>query len=148
MNQGQFTANGWTAAMPDGWEDRSMITLIAASEAESGFASNIVVTRQRVEAQSDVEEFARAQAEMMRRELGAAGGALQILDERAIEIGGVRSYQRLQRFDAGGGQIVQQVQTFFSGAGEILVVTGTATVEAFDRAIPAFKQFVEAFRFD
>lgn len=127
--------------MPGGWEDRSMITLVGAGSAENGFASNIVVTKQRTE--QSVEEFAALQTELMRRELN--GGELQILDERAVEIGGVSSYQRLQRFDAGDGQIIQQVQTFFSGKNTIYAVTGTASLENFDRAIPAFKKFVETF---
>lgn len=147
MNPKKFTANGWTAAMPDDWEDRSMITLVAATDAATGFATNIVVTRQRVEPQTKIEDFARAQAEMMRQELGATGGSMQIVDERAIDIGGIRSYQRLQRFDAGGGQIIQQVQTFFIDKNTVYAITGTATLDGFDGAIPAFKRFVETFRF-
>lgn len=142
MTSEKFVADRWTAAMPDGWEDRSMITLIDSASAESGFASNIVVTKERTDL--SVEEFAAAQTDLMRRELN--GGELQILDERAVEIGGVKSYQRLQRFDAGNGQIIQQVQTFFRGENAIYAVTGTASLEAFDSAIPAFKEFVETFR--
>lgn len=143
MDIEKFTAHGWTSALPAGWEDRSMITLVNAEDAETSFATNIVVTRQRTE--SSVEEFAVLQSALMRQELESNGTALQILDERAVEVGGVSSYQRLQRFDAGNGQIIQQVQTFFQGQNEIFVVTGTATLEMFDRSIPAFKQFVESF---
>jgi len=145
MKPNNLTANGWTAQMPDGWEDRSLITLIGETDA-GGFASNIVVTRQTVEPQATIEEFARAQAEMMRQELASSGSALQILDERAIQIGNTSSYQRLQKFTLENGQIIQQVQTFFLGANMIYAVTGTATLEGFDRAIPAFKKFVETFR--
>lgn len=143
MNSKKFTADSWTAAMPSGWEDRSMITIVKAADAEEGFATNIVVTKQHAE--TSVEDFAAQQAHLMRQELAASGGLLQILDERAIEIGGLPSYQRLQRFDAGGGQIIQQVQTFFLAKKTIYVVTGTTTVEMFDRAIPGFKEFVETF---
>lgn len=143
MSSRKFTAHGWTSALPAGWEDRSMITLVNAEDAESNFATNIVVTKQRTA--TSVEEFAALQAALMRQELESGGSILQILDERAIEIGGVPSYQRLQRFEAGGGQIIQQVQTFFRAQDEIYVVTGTATIEMFDRAIPAFKEFVESF---
>lgn len=143
MASEKFVANGWSAEMPDGWEDRSMITLVGTESAQSGFASNIVVTKQRTDL--GVEEFARLQTDLMRAELN--GGELQILDERAVEIGGVSSYQRLQRFDAGGGKIIQQVQTFFSGDAAIYTLTGTASLEEFDEAIPAFKRFVESFRF-
>lgn len=141
MNSEKFIANGWTAGLPDGWEDRSMITLVGETDA-SGFASNIVVTRQKVEAETNLENYAAIQAEMMRNEVAD----LQILDERAVEINGAKAFQRLQRFAAGGGQIIQQVQTFFLGGQIILAVTGTATLEAFDRSIPAFKKFVETFQ--
>ena len=144
MDSEKFTAHGWTSSVPDGWEDRSMITLVNSADAEEGFATNIVVTKQQTE--TDVKEFAILQSALMRQELESGGAALQILDERTIEIGGVPSYQRLQRFDAGGGQIIQQVQTFFQSQNEIYVITGTATLKKFDLAIPAFKEFVESFR--
>ena len=146
MDSKKFIAHGWKSSLPDGWEDRSMITLVNSADAEEGFATNIVVTKQQTEI--DVKEFAVLQSAMMRQELESGGALLQILDERAIEIGGVPSYQRLQRFDAGGGQIIQQVQTFFQSQNEIYVITGTATLEKFDRAITAFKEFVESFWLD
>jgi hypothetical protein len=135
----KFTANGWTADLPEGWEDRSMITLVGETDA-SGFASNIVVTRQKIE--TNLEDYAAVQAEMMRAEVGN----LQILDERAIEINGAKAFQRLQRFAVGDTQIIQQVQTFFLAGDDIFAITGTATLEAFDRSIPAFKKFVETFQ--
>ena len=151
MNTEKFIANGWTADLPDSWEDRSTITLVGETDAK-GFASNIVVTRENVEPQTSLEEYAALQAAMMRQQLGE----LQILDERAVEINGAPAFQRLQRFavdgGGGGGQIIQQVQTFFLAeflAEKIVfTVTGTATVESFDRSIPAFKRFVETFRFN
>lgn len=136
----KFTANGWTAERPESWEDRSVITLVGETGAD-GFASNIVVTRQTVETGTSLEDYAAFQAEMMESEIGD----MQIIDERAIDINGVRAFQRLHRFSA-GAQIIQQVQTFFLAGDAIFAVTGTAALEAFDRSIPAFKQFVETFR--
>jgi hypothetical protein len=137
----KFTANGWTADLPDGWEDRSMITLVGETDA-GGFASNIVVTRQAVDAATSLADYASIQAEMMRNEVGN----LQILDERAIEINGAQAFQRLQRFAVNENQIIQQVQTYFLHEGTIFAITGTATLEGFDRSIPAFKKFVETFK--
>ena len=137
----KMIANGWTADLPSGWEDRSMITLVGETDA-SGFASNIVVTRQRVDAGTSVEDYAAVQADMMNAEIEN----LQVLDERAIEVNGVESFQRLHRFPIDGGQIIQQVQTFFLAGDTVFAITGTATLEAFDRSIPAFKQFVETFQ--
>jgi hypothetical protein len=141
MSAEKITANGWTADLPDGWEDRSMITLVGETDA-SGFAANIVVTRQKVETGTSVEDYAAIQAEMMLGEIEN----LQILDERAIYINGAKAFQRLQRFSVGGAQIIQQVQTFFLAGEIVFAVTGTATLEAFDHSIPAFKKFVETFQ--
>ncbi len=127
--------------MPDGWEDRSMITLVGETDA-SGFASNIVVTRQTIDSETNLEDYALMQAEMMQNEIGN----LQVLDERAIEINGAQAFQRLQRFLVNENQIIQQVQTYFLHGEMIFAITGTATLEAFDRSIPAFKKFVETFK--
>lgn len=142
MNSDKFTANGWTANLPAGWEDRSMITLVGETDA-SGFVANIVVTRQRIEARTTVEQFAGLQADLMKNEVEE----LQVLDERAVPIKGLPGYQRLQRF-AAGGLLVQQVQTYILSGETVFAITGTATVEAFDRSIPAFKEFVETFQIE
>lgn len=139
MNPEKIVANGWSAALPAGWEDRSVITLVGETD-RYGFAANIVVTREKVAPQASVESYAREQAELMRAE----AGEVQILDERAIKINNLHAYQRLQRF-APDGLPIQQVQTFILADGVIYAITGTATVEAFDRSIPAFKTFVETF---
>jgi hypothetical protein len=143
MSAEKFIANGWSADWPAGWEDRSMVTLVGETDA-SGFASNIVVTRQPVETGASLADYAAMQAAMMRAEVGN----LQILDERALDFNGVEAFQRLHRFAVGDAQIIQQVQTFFLAGDSVFVVTGTAALEAFDRSIPAFRKFVETFRLD
>lgn len=142
MPSQKLTANGWTAEIPANWEDRSTITIIGEID-ETGFASNIVVTRQNFDSSMTLKDYARIQAEMMGNEVDV----LQILDEREIEINDTLAFQRLQRF-AVEGKIIQQVQTFFQNRTTIFAVTGSSSVESFDKAIPAFKLFVETFKFD
>lgn len=141
MNSDKFTADGWTARLPEGWEDRSLITLVGETDG-AGFAANIVVTRHDA-AGASIEEFAARQAELMKNEVGE----LQILDRRSIRIKNLPSYQRLQRF-AGGGLAIQQVQTFILNGERVFSITGTATVEFFDRSVAAFKEFVESFEIE
>ena len=141
MDKEKFNANGWTAEMPEGWEDRSMITLVGAIGSD-GFLSNIVVTRQRVDAQTSLQNYAAKQAELLQQE----SETLQILDERTIEVNGKPSFQRLQRIQLEDGRTIQQVQTFFAGEQIIYTITGTATLELFDQSTPAFKKFVETFQ--
>lgn len=142
MSSQSFTANGWTSEMPAGWEDRSTITVIGETD-ESGFASNIVVTRQDFDPSISLADYARAQAEMTGNEVDI----LQILDEREVEINGTQAFQRLQRL-AVQSKVIQQVQTFFKRDRTIFAVTGSASVESFDRAIPGFRIFVEKFKFN
>lgn len=139
MNEDKFAANGWSAALPAGWEDRSTITLIGETD-DNDFAANIVVTRQKVSPAASIEDFAAEQAELMRREVKT----IEIIDERATTISNLPSFQRLQRFTA-GELAIQQVQTFILSGDTIYAITGTASLAAFDRSIPAFKEFVETF---
>lgn len=142
MEKEKFRANGWTADLPGGWEDRSMITLVNKAD-ESGFLANIVVTKQTVKARTSITDYAAEQARLMQQETDT----LQILDQRSIEINGVESFQRLQQIQLEDGRIIQQVQTFFADGQIIYTITGTAALENFDQSTLAFKEFVETFRF-
>jgi hypothetical protein len=139
MKAGKIISTDWSADLPKGWEDRTMVTLVGPIS-EDGFASNIVVTREKLEQATTVEEYAKVQADLMREELDG----VELMDERAIEINGLPSFQRLQRF-AIDDQIVQQVQTFILGDDFIYAITGSSSVEDFNASIPAFKKFVETF---
>ncbi|MBC7796469.1 MAG: DcrB-related protein [Pyrinomonadaceae bacterium] len=137
----EFNSNGWKTVLPEGWEDRSMITLVGAT-GNSGFASNIVVTRQRVEAKTSIEDYAQTQKEATMREIPN----LQILDERPTTVNGAPAFQRLQRFQAEQFAI-QQAQTFILFNQTVFIITGTATIEDFNAAVPAFRQFTASFEF-
>jgi hypothetical protein len=137
----EFIANEWKSVLPEGWEDCSMITLIGET-GTSNFASNIVVSRQRVNGKTSVEGYAQLQKEAMMREIPN----VQVLDERPATINGVPAFQRLQRFEA-EPHFIQQVQTFILTKQTIFVITGTAAIADFDRSIAAFRNFTENFRF-
>jgi hypothetical protein len=139
MKSGKVISTDWSASMPEGWEDRTMVTLVGPVS-EDGFASNIVVTRERLEDATTVEEYAQVQADLMREEIEG----VELMDERSIEISGLPAFQRLQRF-AIDDQVVQQVQTFIMGDDVIYAITGSSSVEDFNASIPAFKKFVETF---
>lgn len=133
-------ANGFIVDLPAGWDDRTLITL-AGPVGASSFIANVVVTRERVPAQTAIEDYAQAQLTAMKEEMPT----LEILDERATKLNGVPAFQRLQRFTIEGQQL-QQAQTFLLAGGLIFVVTGTAAIADFDNQIPAFRQIVETFR--
>ncbi|HXG84036.1 MAG TPA: DcrB-related protein [Pyrinomonadaceae bacterium] len=136
----KFTANEWKSVLPGGWADRSMITLVGATGA-SGIAANIVVTREELDGQTGVEDYAESQKQAMAEEIER----LEILDERATTLNGAPAFQRLQRFQI-EDLIVQQAQTFVLDKNVVFVITGTASVEDLDAIIDAVRAFAENFR--
>ena len=136
----KFTANKWKSVLPDGWVDRSMITLVGATGA-AGIAANIVVTREEIDGQTSVEDYAETQKQLMMQEIERA----EILDERATTVNDMPAFQRLQRFQI-EDLYIQQAQTFILGGGSIFVITGTAAVEDFNNIIGAVREFTENFQ--
>ncbi len=136
----KFTANKWKSVLPDGWADRSMITLVGATGA-AGIAANVVVTRDDVDGQTSIEDYAETQKQLMMQEIERA----EILDERATTVNDMPAFQRLQRFQI-EDLYIQQAQTFILGGGSVFVITGTAAVEDFNEITGAIKEFTENFQ--
>lgn len=135
-------ANGFACELPDGWEDRSLISLVAPTSPQTGFATNVVVTRERIDSTISIEEYAARQRDALLAELPG----MQFLDERATSVGGAPAFQCLQRFAVEGGAVLQQAQTFVLAGANVFVITCTARVEEFDANIPAFRRISESFR--
>lgn len=139
-----FQANGFDSVQPDGWQDRSTLTLVGPV-AGDGFASNIVVTQQPVDSTTSVTQFAQSQLATLATEVQS----LDIADEREVSLNGRKLYQRLHSFTV-GQQRVAQVQTYVFAIVDdqrtAYVITGTTSPEAFDAAMPAFKAFIEGFK--
>lgn len=138
----KFIANGFSTVLPDGWADRSVLTLVA-QDAKDGFASNVVVLRQEVSGATSVEDYAQEQI----RAVAASVENFDLLDERPAAIQGKSAYQTLQRF-AANGEIVQQAQTFILYNRTIFVFTCTALLREFDAAIPAFRAVMDNLAFE
>ncbi len=135
----KFTAHGWRSVVPEGWRDGSMITLVGPT-GPSGFAANIVVTRDPRNGAGSVEEFAEDQKRSMLAEVGP----VEILDERPLLLNGSPAFQRLHRFSV-EGLAIQQVQTFVLSDDSFFVITGTASIEEFNGMIDSVREFTENF---
>lgn len=135
----QFIANGWTSVLPVGWRDGSMITLVGPT-GPSGFAANIVVTRDPRNGAGSIEVFAEEQKRAMHAEVGH----VEILDERSMLLNGSPAFQRLHRFSV-EGLAIQQVQTFVLSKDAFLTITGTAAIEEFNNMIDSVREFTEKF---
>lgn len=132
--------NEISTVIPNGWDDRTMITLIAPF-APGYFAANVVVNKYFVEPTDSIEDFAREQTRM----LGESVPEFEVLDQRGGVVNTYPSYQQLHRFRTENGMI-QQVQTFLLKGQAIYAITGTALVEDFDKHIQAFREIVENFQ--
>jgi hypothetical protein len=133
----KFLANDFTTVLPEGWRDRSVLTMIGPIT-DDGFAVNVVILREEVGPHVSVEDYAQRQ----RDETAAQVPGLETLDQRATTVNGRPAYQILQRMTA-NGRLVQQVQTYVLSAGVIFVITGSAPEALFAQHIGAFREVVE-----
>lgn len=136
----KFTANDFTTDLPDGWQDRSMLTLVGPADG-SGFAPNVVIMREPVSPRTSIEDYAREQHALARAEIPD----LEVLDERPTTVNSAPAYQRLQRFTARGRRL-QQAQTYVLSDRVVFVITCTAPLDNFDSQIPAFRRVVDNFQ--
>lgn len=133
----KITHNEFASEFPDDWQDRTMLTLIAPFK-PGQFAANIIVVQHDVGASESVEDFARAQLELLQNSLPE----FDLLDFQTARVAGCAAVQQLHRFAAEQG-VLQQVQTFVLHNQKVYAVTGTARVEEFNRHIAAFRQVIE-----
>lgn len=135
----KFTANDFTTVLPETWEDRTMITLLAPFE-PGQFATNIVINKYFVEGTESIEDFAAEQTELLRQNLAD----FELLDSRTATINDYPACQQLHRFRAENG-VIQQVQTFLLINRAIYMITGTSSIQDFNQHLLAFRQVVENF---
>jgi hypothetical protein len=131
--------NEFTTALPEGWEDRTMITLVAPI-IPNQFATNIVITKHFVESNQSLEDFVGEQTKMLMEALPT----FEVLDYRINTIKGYPGCQQLHRFQTENGAL-QQVQTFILANKTVYVITGTAGIEKFNSKLDAFREVVENF---
>jgi hypothetical protein len=135
-----FITNDFQLDLPDGWQDGSLITLIGPTSVD-GFAANVVFTREDVSDKTSIEEFAAAQLSAVHAEIAG----LEILDERALPLGGLPAFQRLRRFEL-EGRSLQQLQTFVLYLSKVFTITCTAEVAEFETHAAAFREIVNSFQ--
>lgn len=136
----KVTATDFTTAIPADWQDRTMMTLVAPF-APGEFAANCVITKHFVAAHESLEDFVSEQLQMMQQSLPA----FEVLDYRVNTLNGLPCCQQLHRFQTESG-FLQQVQTFILANSSVYVITGTATVNDFNRHLDGFREIVENFQ--
>lgn len=138
-----FRANGFDSELPQGWSDRSMITLVGPTS-QDGFAANLVVTRQPLERGTSVTAFGQSQVEAIANEVEE----VKVQFERTANIREREVFQRIHEIRV-GDRWIRQVQAYYvvdrDGQRTGFVVTGSTSPEAFEEALPAIQHFIAKF---
>lgn len=135
-----YQSNNFALEIPDDWQDRSIISF-AANVSPNEFAPNVVVTREIIDVETSIEDYAGNQFDITQAEVQG----LKIVDQQNTTIGGKPAVQIIQSISAHGLKL-QQLQTFILGNGEIYIVTCTTTSANFDQHLPRFRKIAQTFQ--
>lgn len=136
-----YRAVDFTIETPDDWEDRSIVSF-AAPTLPGEFAPNLVVTREVVDLETSIEEYAYRQFDIAHQEVAG----LQIISRENTTLGGRPAVEIVQRLSSHGLNL-QQIQMFILLRCEICVITCTATVGSFNQHLPRFRKLFDSFSF-
>lgn len=136
----RFGGNNFTLEVPDDWQDRSIISFVA-TVAPGEFAPNVVVTKEPIDEETSVEDYAHRQFAVTQAEVQG----LSVVEQQNVEINGRPAVQIVQKISAHGLNL-QQLQTFILAEEEIYVVTCTSTAAAFQQHLPGFQKIADSLR--
>lgn len=134
-----YQANNFTIETPNDWQDRSIITFVAPNQTGE-FASNVVITREAIDAKLTVEDYANRQFAIAQREIAG----IKIVEQNNITLGGKPAIETIQNLSA-NNLALRQLQIFVLLDREICVITCTATVGNFNQNLPRFRKILESF---
>ncbi len=134
-----YQSNNFTIETPNDWEDRSIITFVAPA-APNEFAPNVVITKEAIDAELSIEDYAYRQFEIAQREVSG----MKILEQKNTTLSGKPAVEIVQQLSAHGLNL-QQLQFFVLLYEEICVITCTATVGSFSQYLPRFRQILDSF---
>lgn len=132
----------YSLPLPEGWTDRTAVTLVAPPT-EDGFQANVVVTREPLCQGLGLGGFADGHGALIRQH----ATEFALLDSDHVEVDGERCLLRTVRWRAGDRPAVMQLQAFLVRDGYGIAVIGSAAAERFAEAEPHLRRAIEGFRF-
>ena len=133
-----YKTGNFSLEVPDDWQDRSIISFVA-TVAPNEFAPNVVVTKETVDAEMSVEDYAHRQFSITQAEVEG----LSVVEQTNISINGRPAVQIIQKISAHNLKL-QQLQTFILTNSEIFIVTCTATTSSFAQHLPRFEKISQS----
>lgn len=136
----RYHANNFTIETPDDWQDRSIITFVEPNAVDE-FSPNVVITKENVDLDVGVEDYAHRQFEITNKEVVG----MKILEQKNSTLNGRPAVEIIQRLTAHGLNL-QQLQTFVLLGTSMCVITCTATAGGFSLYLPRFRKILDSFQ--
>jgi hypothetical protein len=138
----RVTTGHFALPLPDGWADRTAVTLLAPLE-PGGFAPNVVVTREPLCANLGLGGFADGQAALLRDQVSD----FEVVATEHATMGGERALLRTTRWRIGSEEQVAQLAAYCVHDGHGIALVCTAHADGFDQAEPVFRELIDGFQF-
>jgi hypothetical protein len=133
-------AGDFDLPLPDGWSDRTAVTLIGPVRVD-GYVPNVVVTREALCSNLGLGGFADGHLRLLREQ----AEEVAVLSTEETEIGGARALVRTVRFRVGDSPALVQLQAFVVGNGIGYALVGTTGEGSFAEAEPELRSIFEGF---
>ena len=140
----QFIHNDFSIGLPDRWIDTSIIAL--AGPPDRGYSPSITVTREKLEFQLTVREYASNQLASLEAELEE--NDYELIEEGTITLNNTNTIARIHTFDVNDDIKAKQMQIYFVKGSEAMTITCTSTQEGFDDHKPYFMEALRYFRWN
>lgn len=138
----EFIHDDFSIGLPDRWIDTSVIAL--AGPPDRGFSPSITITREKLEFQLKIEEYAANQLAAIKEEFDE--NDYEVTEESAIQLSGLPAYQRIHEFDITEEIRAKQMQIYVIKGDEAITITYTSTDEGFDGSRSLFLETLRQFR--
>jgi hypothetical protein len=138
----EFIHNDFVIGFPERWIDTSIIAL--AGPPDRGFSPSITITRERLEFQLNINEYAANQMADLEEELKE--NEYKVVEEGRIQLGDMPAYQRIHKFYVSEDIQAMQMQVYIIKGDAAITITCTTTAEQFNQSKSLFQEAVGQFR--
>ena len=143
MLEHRVRATTFELPLPEGWRDRTAVTIVGPPAA-GGYIPNLVVTAEPLCANMGLGGFAEGSANLQRQH----ASEWAVLSSEHGPVGGERGLIRIVRWRMGDQPVLVQLQAYCVRDGVGYALVGTATEDGFAGAEPQLRAVVEGFRFE
>lgn len=141
MRSSSVSAGDFGLPLPDGWSDRTAVTLAGPASVD-GYVPNVVVTREALCSRLGLGGFADGHLRLLRDQ----AEEVSVLSTEETQLGGTRALVRTVRFRVGDTAPLVQLQAFVVANQLGYALVGTTGEQAFADAEPQFRSIFEGFR--